>query len=239
MKLKIQFKNKPLFLLLIAVFTLVITNCSKHKKIDEGTIEYAITYPCLEKSNNSLMFFLPKKMIMTFKDNCFKNKFIFSNPNSKLEAISNCNKKEITLAFGYGKNMKFTKLDSTNIEVLLNDLPKYSRLNNETDSIVFLDNKSLSFHTISSKSDSVFNTVTTKEIAIKNINWCTPFYEIDDVMLEYNLIQYGIEMKFKAEKISSYKINEDFLKIDDGYEFLGIKKYLKEVKTILSIFSCN
>ena len=239
MKLKIQFKNKPLFLLLIAVFTLVITNCSKHKKIDEGTIEYAITYPCLEKSNNSLMFFLPKKMIMTFKDNCFKNKFIFSNPNSKLEAISNCNKKEITLAFGYGKNMKFTKLDSTNIEVLLNDLPKYSRLNNETDSIVFLDNKSLSFHTISSKSDSVFNTVTTKEIAIKNINWCTPFYEIDDVMLEYNLIQYGIEMKFKAEKISSYKINEDFLKIDDAYEFLGIKKYLKEVKTILSIFSCN
>ena len=239
MKLKIQFKNKPLFLLLIAVFTLVITNCSKHKKIDEGTIEYAITYPCLEKSNNSLMFFLPKKMIMTFKDNCFKNKFIFSNPNSKLEAISDCNKKEITLAFGYGKNMKFTKLDSTNIEVLLNDLPKYSRLNNETDSIVFLDNKSLSFHTISSKSDSVFNTVTTKEIAIKNINWCTPFYEIDDVMLEYNLIQYGIEMKFKAEKISSYKINEDFLKIDDGYEFLGIKKYLKEVKTILSIFSCN
>ena len=33
----------------------------------------------------------------------FKNEFIFSNPNSKLEAISNCSSKEITLAFGYGK----------------------------------------------------------------------------------------------------------------------------------------
>ena len=238
-KLKTKFINKLLFLTFISLIFILINNCSGDRKIDEGTIEFVITYPCLEKSNNSLMFFLPKKMIMTFKDNCFKNKFIFSNPNSKLEAISNCNKKEITLAFGYGKNMKYTKLDSSSIDILLNDLPKYSRLNDETDSITFLENPSLSFNTTSSNSDSIFRTVTTKEIDIKNINWCTPFYEIEDVMLEYNLIQYGIEMKFKAEKINSLKVKDDFLSIDNGYEFLAIKKYLKEVKTILSIFSCN
>jgi hypothetical protein len=185
------------------------------------------------------MFFLPKKMIMTFKDNCFKNKFIFSNQNSKLEAISNCNTKEITLAFGYGKNMKYTNLDSTNINILLNDLPSYSKLNDKIDSISFLGKSSTTHNIVSSNNDSIFKITTTNEIDINNINWCTPFNEINNVMLEYNLIQYGIEMKFKANKINDVKVADNFLTVDNDYEFLPIKKYLTEVKTILSIFSCN
>ena len=58
-------------------------------------------------------------------------------------------------------------------------------------------------------------------------------------MLEYNLIQYGIEMKFKAINISETKVTDDFLKIDADYEFSEVNKYLKEVKSILSIFSCK
>ena len=90
------------------------------------------------------------------------------------------------------------------------------------------------------KSEGVNNNFSlSEEIDIKNINWCTPFNEIDDVMLEYNLIQYGIEMKFKAINISETKVSDDFLKIDEDYEFSAVNKYLKEVKSILSIFSCK
>lgn len=237
--MKTQFRNILSCLIILLLIVFGASNCSKNNKINEGIIEYSISYPCLEKSTNSLMFFLPKKMIMTFKDNCFKNKFIFSNQNSKLEAISNCNTKEITLAFGYGKNMKYTNLDSTNINVLLNDLPSYSKLNDKIDSISFLGKSSITHNIISSNNDSIFKITTTNEIDINNINWCTPFNQINNVMLEYNLIQYGIEMKFKANKINDVKVADDFLTVDNDYEFLPIKKYLTEVKTILSIFSCN
>ena len=225
-----------LSLLLIITFT---NQCSKSNKIKEGTIEYDISYPCLEKSSNSLMFFLPKKMITTFKDDCFKNEFIFSNPNSKLEAISNCISKDITLAFGYGKSMKYTKLDSSSIHILLDELPTYSKVSSSVDSVNYLDNSSLCYDVSSSKSDSIFKITSTKEIEINNMNWCTPFNKINEVMLEYKLNQYGIEMKFKATKINKIKVDNDFLELDPNYSFLKVKKYLKEVKGILSIFSCQ
>lgn len=225
-----------LSLLLIII---LINQCSNSNKTKEGSIEYDISYPCLEKSSNSLMFFLPKKMVTTFKDDCFKNKFIFSNANSKLEAISNCKTKDITLAFGYGKSMKYTKLDSTSIHILLDELPTYSKLSSSVDSINYLNNSSLNYDVTSSKNDSIFNVITTNEIEINDMNWCTPFNQINEVMLEYKLNQYGIEMKFKATKINKIKVDNDFLELDPNYSFLEIKKYLKEVKGILSIFSCQ
>jgi len=234
-----RYCNNRLIFFSIILVIFFASSCTRNKKLKEGVIEYSISYPCLEKSENSLMFFLPKKMVMTFKNNCFKNKFIFSNQNSKLEAISNCNEKKLTLAFGYGKNMKYTNVDSNNVEILLNDLPKYSKINNELDSVKVLNKSALKFEISSTNNDSIFNIVTTQDIDIKNINWCTPFNEIDDVMLEYNLIQYGIEMKFKAINISETKVSDDFLKIDEDYEFSAVNKYLKEVKSILSIFSCK
>jgi hypothetical protein len=176
---------------------------------------------------------------MSFKNNCFKNEFIFSNPNSKLEAISNCNTKEITLAFGYGRSLKYTKLDSKTINILLDDLPKYSNLNNQIDSVLFLEKSSLIYKIKSSENDSIFKVTSTSDIEVNDVNWCTPFNEIKEVMLEYNLIQYGIEMKFKAEKINNIKVENDFLSLDPQYSYLPIKQYLKEVKSILSIFSCE
>ena len=225
--------------ILIILTLLLAVQCSDDNRQIEGTIEYKISYPCLEKSKNSLMFFLPKKMIMSFKDDCFKNEFIFSNPNSKLEAISNCSSKEITLAFGYGKSLKYTKLDSNTINILLDDLPKYSSLNGKTDSVSFLEKASLNYEIKSSYNDSLFRVTSTSDILINNVNWCTPFNEIKEVMLEYNLIQYGIEMKFEAEKINNIKVKDDFLKLDPKYKYLPIKQYLKEVKSILSIFNCE
>ena len=74
-------------------------------------------------------------MIATFKDNCYKNKFIFKNDNSTLEATSFCEAKETTLAFGFGKSIKYTKLDSSTINILLGELPQYKKLNNEVDMI--------------------------------------------------------------------------------------------------------
>ncbi len=237
--MKIRFINKQLIFIFSLLFTFLITNCKKDEKIDEGSIEYKITYPCLEKSNNSLMFLLPKKMIMTFKNNCFKNKFIFSNPNSNLEAISNCNNKEITLAFRYGKSFKFTKLDSNTINILLDDVPNYSNLKNRVDSVFFLNMLSFNHELKSSENDSIFNITSTSEIDIKDVNWCSPFNEIKEVMLEYSLIQYGIEMKFKAEKINLIEVDDEFLSLNPNYKYLPIKQYLNEVKSILSIFSCN
>ena len=76
---------------------------------------YEISYPCLEKNDNQcLEFLLPKKMIMTFSNDQFKNEFIFPTKNSSLGLINNSNKKNANF-FGLGNNKKYTVVDSNSM----------------------------------------------------------------------------------------------------------------------------
>ena len=76
------------------------------------------------------------------------------------------------------------------------------------------------------------------DINISNVNWCTPFYEIEDLLLEYSVIQYGMEMHLKATKIKLQN-NIKSYNMEEGFIFLESKKYLSEIKSMLSIFNCN
>ena len=61
---------------------------------------------------------------------------------------------------------------------------------------------------------------------------------IDKVLLEYSIEQYGMEMHLKATKIKPHN-NIKSYNMDEGFIFLESKKYLNEIKSMLSIFSCN
>ena len=67
---------KNLFRILLSSFiVLMLVECESKqtKKLTGGEIIYEISYPCLEKNEESLLFLLPKKMIMTFSNDQFKN----------------------------------------------------------------------------------------------------------------------------------------------------------------------
>ena len=66
-------------------------------------------------------------MVTTFKDHCYKNEFIFSADNFKLELLSECHSKKTKLGFAMGKNRIYTELDSNSISNLLSELPVYSK----------------------------------------------------------------------------------------------------------------
>ena len=70
------------------------------------TIEYEISYPEYKKKDNSFYNLLPKKMITSFKHNCYKNEFIFNNENFKLQVISLCDEKKTKLSICSGKSNK-------------------------------------------------------------------------------------------------------------------------------------
>ena len=224
--------------LIIVISSLFIQCNEKIKAIKEGEIHYDINYPCLEKNHESMLFLLPKKMIMSFKDNQYKNNFIFPNESSSLGIINNCEKKSVNLIFGLGKNKKYTTLDSNSIFYLLDDLPNYTVESYGYQSFENLGLTCQKMKIKSLKNDSVYDIITTKDININNVNWCTPFNEIEDVLLEYSILQYGMEMHLKATKIK-FKNNIKSYNIEVGYVFLESKKYLSEIKSMLSIFNCN
>jgi len=198
-------------ILLISLIVLTLIQCQSKKVKQQKGVEiiYEISYPCLEKNEKSLLFFLPKKMIMTFSNDQYKNEFVFPTKSSSLGLINNSHKKNAILLFGLGNNKKYTIMDSSNVDFLLKDLPKYNKTIVSSQEMFFL------------------------------VNWCTPFYMINDVIMEYSLDQYGMEMHFKAVSIKNISLSDDFLQLEKKYTFSNMKQYLKEIKAMLSIFDCD
>lgn len=223
---------------IIIISSLFIQCDGVNKGLHEGEIYYDISYPCLEKNHESMLFLLPKKMVMSFNNNRYKNNFIFPTESSSLGIINNCESKSLNLIFGLGNNKKYTTLDSNSIFYLLDDLPNYTIQNSDKKSFKYLGMTCQKMKVKSLKNDSIYDIITTKDINISNVNWCTPFYEIKDVLLEYSLLQYGMEMHFKATKVNR-KNNDKYYDVEEGFIFLESKKYLSEIKSMLSIFNCN
>ena len=224
----------------LILFFWFFCSCNNSKnRIKEGKIEYEISYPCLEKNHESLMFLLPKKMVMTFNGNVYKNEFIFPTKGSELGLINDCNTKNLKLIFGLGNNNKFTSLDSSSIYYLLDDLPTYEIIYSDGRPFDYLGTSCKEIKVKSLENDSIYNIITANEIDIKDVNWCTPFNEIPNVLLDYNIKQYGMEMHLKAIKINKEYVKKDFNELDENFNYLKIKNYLSEIKTMLSIFKCN
>ncbi|MDG1689859.1 MAG: hypothetical protein P8I02_03670 [Flavobacteriales bacterium] len=233
--------GKTLFKVLSSFIVLVLVQCES-KQIKHqigGEIIYEISYPCLEKNEESLLFLLPKKMIMTFSNDQFKNEFIFNSKSSSLGLINNSYKKNATLLFGLGNNKKYTIIDSNNVDYLLKDLPNYEKNIVSSQELIFLDKPCNKIKIKCLKNDSIYEIITLKDLKIKNVNWCTPFNMINDVIMEYSVEQYGMEMHFKAISIKNISLENDFLQLEKKYTFSSMEQYLKEIKAMLSIFDCD
>ena len=234
--------EKTLFKILLPSFIVLILVQCESKQIKQpigGEIIYEISYPCLEKNEESLLFLLPKKMIMTFSNDQFKNEFIFNTKSSSLGLINNSYKKNATFLFGLGNNKKYTIIDSNNVDYLLKDLPNYEKTEVSSQEIFFLDKICNKIKIKCLQNDSIYEIITIKDLKIKNVNWCTPFNMINDVLMEYSVEQYGMEMHFKAVSIKNISPEDDFLLLEEKYTFSNMKEYLKEIKAMLSIFDCN
>ena len=233
---------KTLLKILLPSFIVLILVQCESKQIKQpigGEIIYEISYPCLEKNKESLLFLLPKKMIMTFSNDQFKNEFIFNTKSSSLGLINNSYKKNAILLFGLGNNKKYTIIDSNNADYFLKDLPNYEKTTVSSQELFFLDKPCNKIKIKCLKNDSIYEIITLKDLKIKNVNWCTPFNMINDVIMEYSVEQYGMEMHFKAVSIKNISPENDFLQLEKKYTFSTMKEYLKEIKAMLSIFDCN
>tara|TARA_B100000768_G_scaffold62545_1_gene60613 strand:- start:49 stop:759 length:711 start_codon:yes stop_codon:yes gene_type:complete len=233
---------KTLLKILLPSFIVLILVQCESKQIKQpigGEIIYEISYPCLEKNKESLLFLLPKKMIMTFSNDQFKNEFIFNTKSSSLGLINNSYKKNAILLFGLGNNKKYTIIDSNNVDYFLKDLPNYEKTTVSSQELFFLDKPCNKIKIKCLKNDSIYEIITLKDLKIKNVNWCTPFNMINDVIMEYSVEQYGMEMHFKAVSIKNISPEDNFLQLEKKYTFSTMKEYLKEIKAMLSIFDCN
>jgi len=76
----------------------------------------------------------------------------------------------------------------------------------------------------------------TDEIDIQNPNWCTPYHEIQGVLLDYRIENYGMIMHLVARQIIPSPVEDAIFEVDEKYEPLTRQEFDDLVVKNMKIF---
>ena len=185
------------------------------RNISEGVITFEVTYPGTD-AGDLMAGILPNEMTLSFKDNKTAGKLnsmgIFTTsliafPDSRevAQLVKIMNKKYVLM------------MDSSEVETLYSELPEMTiHFVDETKEIAGYKCKK-AIVTFKDNIKEEFSIYYTNEIEIKNPNWCTPFHEIDGVLLEYQVRKYNIEMRLTAKSVIKSVIDDSTFEVPPDY----------------------
>lgn len=228
---------KRIFHVVIIIISLFLLSCGGNSSDkSQGIIAYKVSYPKMDKHN--LMFdFMPKKMVLKFKDDkykttlsagmgMFKTCFIVDQEEDQFSQLVKLINKKYILTLKGNEIIKSIDL-----------LPAYHiEHTGETKKILnYVCEKVII--TVDNEANDAFTVFYTDKIELSNPNWNNQFNGIDGVMLEYQYEKYGICMRFKAKNIKFTEIDDSEFEIDEKYEFISEAEMDNEMQEIFDSFN--
>lgn len=223
------------------IIGLVTISCSRFnafdRRINEGLIEYEVTFPYLDDSNNMLASLLPEKMQMYFQKDryttelatvggLFKNRFVASYDERTLVHQLKVFKKKLEASY-----------NKTAVQHQINSLPQLTIIEtNEIDTVAgFPCRKAIGiFDHISLPEMTIYYT---DRINIESPNWFNQFSGIDGVLMQYEIEQLGIRMRFRAKSVQSLKVNPKDLLPEPDYKDVTPDQLQVEIQELLNSFN--
>ena len=211
-------KKSYLFFVAILVLSFLVgcSSLTNKKGLQEGMIEYAISYPGIEKGDMFAAMMLPSKMELRFKGgktlselgtgSIFKTSIITdAATKTGFQLLKVVNKKYIL------------KLDSIGIQENAFKVFPEIKITQTPDvkEIAGYDCKKAIVELVGGKKFEVFYC---PEIGPKNANWFNPFKGLEGMLMEYNYKDFNIEMKFSAIQVNGDAIEDAVFSEPKGYE---------------------
>lgn len=213
-------------LLFFLIWLSACNNVSEQKRLTEGIITFEISYPNTDPGN-ILAGMLPNEMLLKFSGNNMVTEFNAGMGLIKIMLIANADSGRISQLLKIMNKKYVYSVDSSRVSELYEELPEMTvELTDETKEIAgYLCKKAVVTIKIRSPKDTLketHNIFYTQQLNVPEPNWCTPFKEIDGVLLEYQIMRYNIEMKFTAKSIMPANLDSTEFLIPDDY--VGITK---------------
>lgn len=207
-----------------------------NKKVTEGVIEYALSFP--DYDPNSLMAgMLPEKTTVSFERGrqvaelsagmgVFHTTLVADNENQEGDYhLSVLSKKLVSHL--HDRDMQLFTRENPVLTIL------YS---NETDTIAGFPCK---------KAVALFQDIHQREIELwytdgitmDNPNWFNPFSEIAGVLLRYEMVQYGMRMRLEATNVAAGPVDANKFQLKGGYEQVKPEVLHHELAEVLGTFS--
>ena len=218
-------KGRYFHLLILFISILFLQNCDTifHKNVKEGSILFEIKYP--ENEAGDLMAgLLPNEMVLKFKND--KTAGTFSAGMGVFEAslITDPHSKSVLQLLKIMNERYVQAYDSTEIGELFSELPEIKIVKTDEEKTIAGYNCKKAIVTFKDNIKEEFNVYYTNDIGIKNSNWCTPFREIDGVLLEYQVRKYNYEMRLTALEVVKEEIDDNAFSVPKEYENISKQK---------------
>ena len=217
---------------------MTLSSCKEESEFtaSEGIIDFNINYP-VKNYDSSWERLIPKKMKMSFKNNVYKNEVsvgVFFNSS----IITDCNKKEITMILNLNPEKIYTKLNQNQVADMLSNFPEPEIIKTKSyDSIMGLITKRHYgvYENLEDGRDVQLNE--SNQILISNSNWGNQFSQIEGVLLNYELAQFGLNMQFKAQSIDlETNVPDSLFLVPKDYKQVNLDLYLHKMNDIFSAF---
>ena len=220
--------------------TLALCGCNSNNginpKINEGTINYEISYPG-RPEGGILDGVLPRVMKMEFQESRYVNTIAAAGIfESKL--ITNCEDKTVTFTFNFGPEKIYSIIPESVADSLLYaqfDIPELVNVRGlEQVAGYSCDRTFAIFDQLEDGPD--FEVKFTSDIGIKNPNWCNQFKELEAVMLEYEVRQYGLRLKMTATDINSDPIDIHVFDVADDFKEVSVAEIIYQFEEVFKNF---
>ncbi|MBI35085.1 MAG: hypothetical protein CMP67_06950 [Flavobacteriales bacterium] len=232
--LQVKYILKPI--LIFSLPLLFAGTCSDiEPAVSEGIITYDISYPrpIEDKWMEKLM---PTEMEMQFKNNNINTELTFGLGLIKIGYITNTEDKHLHEMLKFMRKRNVSHRSIKEVDDLLRQIPNHKiDLLTDTKTIAgFLCHKALV--KVDSPNDPyIYDLWYTKEIKIKEPNWCTPFKSVPGVLMEYRVERFNVIMHFTAVEVEKSKIKDTEFLVPKKYKEISIdamEKNLEELKDI-------
>lgn len=215
---------------------LLIYSCEDKSNVkSQGEIHYKVSYPKMD-SDNFMKDFMPKKMIMKFKEDKYITNLSAGMGMFKTNFICDLEHKEFTQMVKLINKKYMLKLGIEEIMVSMAKSPKFNiEFIPETKTVLGYEcNQALI--TVDG-CDDAFTVAYTDEINITNPNWANQFAIINGVLLEYQYEKYDICMRFTANKIHFKEMKNEEFEIPNDYKQISEAEMNNEMIEIFKSFN--
>tara|TARA_B100000683_G_scaffold238180_1_gene243838 strand:- start:18 stop:710 length:693 start_codon:yes stop_codon:yes gene_type:complete len=223
--------------IIILSLPLILGNSCKESagSIDEGIITYDISYP-RPIEDRWMEKLMPSEMEMQFKNNNINTELTFGLGMIKIGYITNTEDKHLHEMLKFMRNRNVSHRGIQQVDDLIADIPAHEiKLLPDTKSIAgYLCHKA-EVSVESPETPYTYDLWYTKEIEIKDPNWCTPFKNIPGVLMEYRIERFNVIMHFTAVEVKQTEIADSEFFVPKKYKEISIdamEKNLRDLKDI-------
>ncbi|MDQ3050227.1 MAG: hypothetical protein M3Q95_05020 [Bacteroidota bacterium] len=185
--------------------------------LKEGKVIYDVTFETADM-NPMMKAMLPSEVVTYFRDN--KTCTVISMGMNMMETrlISDAKSYQyITLISAMGRKVAMV-LDRKQVEKNFVDRVNLQvRHTSETKDIAGVTCRQA---IITDSTNHTYPVYYTREIAVNDPNWSSPFKEIEGLLMEYSISLGGMVMSLKAKEIINTQNEQSFFEIPEGYEII-------------------